>query len=96
MSVDELIDFGENEAENRDLVVWLHGYMDPYEGEIDTARYSKEHIIETCERLRCVIDLSRLPEPEECLDDMARAAESALEENKENNLEGEHEEEIPF
>lgn len=96
MSVDELIDFGENEAENRDLVVWLHGHMDPYEGEIDTARYSKEHIIETCERLRCVIDLSRLPEPEECLDDMARAAESALEENKENNLEGEHEEEIPF
>ena len=96
MSVDELIDFGENEAENRDLVVWLHGYMDPYEGEIDTARYSKEHIIETCERLRCDIDSSRLPEPEECLDDMALAAESALEENKENNLEGEHEEEIPF
>lgn len=96
MSVDELIDFGENEAENRDLVVWLHGYMDPYEGEIDTARYSKEHIIETCERLRCDIDLSRLPEPEECLDDMARAAESALEENKENNLEGEHKEEIPL
>lgn len=96
MSVDELIDFGENEAENRDLVVWLHGYMDPYEGEIDTARYSKEHIIETCERLRCDIDLSRLPEPEECLDDMARAVESALEENKENNLEGEHKEEIPL
>ena len=96
MSVDELIDFGENEAENCDLVVWLHGYMDPYEGEIDTARYSKEHIIETCERLRCDIDSSRLPEPEECLDDMALAAESALEENKENNLEGEHEEEIPF
>lgn len=94
--VDELIDFGENEAENRDLVVWLHGYMDPYEGEIDTAKYSKEHIIETCERLRCDIDLSRLPEPEECLDDMARAAESALEENKENNLEGEHKEEIPL
>lgn len=46
MSVEELIDFGETEAENRDLVVWLHGYMDPYEGEIDTARYSKEHIIE--------------------------------------------------
>lgn len=64
--------------------------------EVDTARYSKEHIIETCERLRCDIDLSRLPEPEECLDDMARAAESALEENKENNLEGEHKEEIPL
>lgn len=42
MSVEELIDFGETEAENRDLVVWLHGYMDPYEGEIDTAKYSKE------------------------------------------------------
>lgn len=27
---------------------------------------------------------------------MARAAESALEENKENNLEGEHKEEIPL
>ena len=38
----------------------------------------------------------QLPEPEESLDDMARAAELALEENKENGLEGEHEEEIPF
>ena len=46
MSVDDLIDLGETEAENRDMVVWLHGYMDPYEGEIDTARYSKERIIE--------------------------------------------------
>ncbi|WP_432315865.1 hypothetical protein [Collinsella aerofaciens] len=44
MSVEELIDFGETEAENRDLVVWLHGYMDPYEGKIDTTRYSKEEI----------------------------------------------------
>lgn len=65
-------------------------------GDVDTARYSKEHIIETCERLGFDIDFSRLPEPEECLDDMARAAESALEENKENSLEGEHGEEIPF
>lgn len=96
MSVEELIDFGETEAEERDLEVWLHGYMDPYEGEIDTARYSKEQIIEICERLGFDIKFSRLPEPEECLDDMARAAESALEENKENDLEGEHEEEIPF
>lgn len=96
MSVDELIDFGESEAENRDLVVWLHGYMDPYEGEIDTARYSKEYIIESCEQVGFDIDFSRLPEPEESLDDMARAAESALEEKKENGLEGEHEEEIPF
>lgn len=96
MSVDELIDFGESEAENRDLVVWLHGYMDPYEGEIDTARYSKEYIIESCEQVGFDIDSSRLPEPEESLDDMARAAESALEEKKENGLEGEHEEEIPF
>lgn len=45
MSVDELIDFGENEAEERDLEVWLHGYMDPYEGEIDTARYSMAEIV---------------------------------------------------
>lgn len=96
MSVVELIELGEDEAENRDLVVWRYGYMDPYEGEIDTARYSKEHIIEVCERLGCDIDFSRLPEPEECLDDMARAAESALEENKESDLEGEHEGEIPF
>lgn len=44
MSVEGLIDFGETEAENRDLVVWLHGYMDPYEGKIDTTRYSKEEI----------------------------------------------------
>lgn len=42
MSVDELIGLGETEADDRELVVWLHGYMDPYEGEIDTARYSKE------------------------------------------------------
>lgn len=96
MSVEELIDFGESEAENRDLVVWLYGYMDPYEGEIDTARYSKEHIIEACEQIGFDIDFSSLPEPEESLDDMARAAELALEENKENGLEGEHEEEIPF
>ena len=42
MSIDELIGLGEREAEDRELVVWLHGYMDPYEGEIDTAKYSKE------------------------------------------------------
>lgn len=47
MSIDELIELGENEAENRELVVWLHGYMDPYEGEINTAKYSKEEIVET-------------------------------------------------
>ena len=46
MSVEELIDFGETEDEDRDLVVWLNGYMDPYEGEIDTTRYSKEEIVE--------------------------------------------------
>lgn len=46
MSVEELIDFGENEAEGRELVVWLQGYMDPYEGEIDTARYSGAEIVE--------------------------------------------------
>lgn len=46
MSVEELIDFGETEAENRDLVLWLQGYMDPYEGEIDTAKYSKAEIVD--------------------------------------------------
>lgn len=45
MSVEELIDFGETEAEERDLEVWLHGYMDPYEGDIDTARYSMAEIV---------------------------------------------------
>lgn len=44
MSVDELIALGETEADDRELVVWLHGYMDPYEGKIDTARYSKEEV----------------------------------------------------
>lgn len=46
MSVEELIELGENEAEDRELVVWLQGYMDPYEGKIDTTRYSKEEIVE--------------------------------------------------
>lgn len=46
MSVEELIDFGETEAENRDLVLWLQGYMDPYEGEIDTAKYSRAEIVD--------------------------------------------------
>lgn len=46
MSVEELIGLGENETEGRELVVWLHGYMNPYEGEIDTARYSKDQLPE--------------------------------------------------
>lgn len=46
MSVDELIGLGENEAENRELVVWLHGYMNPYDGEIDTAKYSMAEIVD--------------------------------------------------
>lgn len=46
MSVEELIDFGETEAENRDLVLWLQGYMDPYEGEIDAAKYSRAEIVD--------------------------------------------------
>lgn len=37
---------GEKEAEDRELVVWLQGYMDPYEGKIDSTRYSKEEIVE--------------------------------------------------
>lgn len=47
MSVVELIELGEKEAENRELVVWRYGYMDPYEGKIDTAKYSKEQILTT-------------------------------------------------
>ena len=46
MSVDKLMGLGESEAENRELVVWLHGYLDPYEGNIDTARYSMDEITE--------------------------------------------------
>ena len=46
MSVEELIELGEDEAENRDLVVWRYGYMDPYEGGINTVKYSKEEIVE--------------------------------------------------
>lgn len=46
ISIDELIELGEREAENRELVVWFDGYMDPYEGEIDTTKYSKEDITE--------------------------------------------------
>ena len=42
MSVEELIELGESKAEDRELEIWLHGYMDPYESEIDTAKYSKE------------------------------------------------------
>lgn len=47
MSVDELIGLGEDEAEGRELVVWLNGYMDPYEGQIDTARYSGAEVAQT-------------------------------------------------
>lgn len=46
MSVDELIELGESKAENRELVVWLNGYMDSYEGEIDTAKYSRAEIVD--------------------------------------------------
>lgn len=46
MSVEELIDFGETEAENRDLVLWFQGYMDPYEGGIDTTKYSMAEIVD--------------------------------------------------
>lgn len=45
MSVEQIIEFGENEADNRELVVWRYGYMDPYEDNIDTANYSKEKIL---------------------------------------------------
>lgn len=44
LSIDELIELGEIEAENRDLVVWLHGYMDPYEGKIDLSKFSIEQV----------------------------------------------------
>ncbi len=43
-TIDELIELGEIEAENRDLVVWLHGYMDPYEGKIDLSKFSIEQV----------------------------------------------------
>lgn len=46
MSVEELIGLGENEAEDRELVVWLNGYMDPYEGVMDTAKYARAEIID--------------------------------------------------
>lgn len=45
MSVEELIELGESKAEDRELEIWLHGYMDPYEGEIDTAKYSRAEIV---------------------------------------------------
>lgn len=44
---DEPIEVGENEAENRELVIWLNGYMDPYEGQIDTSRYSGAEVVQT-------------------------------------------------
>ena len=44
MSIDELIELGENEADDRELVVWRDGYMDPYEGEIDLTKYTVEQI----------------------------------------------------
>lgn len=96
MSVEELIELGESKAEDRELEIWLHGYMDPYEGEIDTARYSKEYIIEACELIGLDVDSSRLSETEESLDVMAQAAESALKENKDSRYEGEYEEELPL
>lgn len=46
MSGEALIGFDENEAEDRMPVVWLNGYMDPYEGEIDTAKYSRAEIVD--------------------------------------------------
>ncbi len=45
MSVEELIELGESETEDRELVVWRWGFMAPYEGEIDTAKYSKDQIL---------------------------------------------------
>lgn len=46
MSVEELIELGESKAEDRELEIWLHGYMDPYEDEIDTTRYSRTEIVD--------------------------------------------------
>ena len=46
MSVWELIRLGERMANERDLAFWFDGYMDPYEGEIDTVKYSKKEIVE--------------------------------------------------
>ena len=46
MSVEELIELGESKAEDRELEIWLHGYMDPYEGKIDTTRYSRTEIVD--------------------------------------------------
>lgn len=37
---------GQRKAENREPVVWLNGYMDPYEGEIDTAKYPRAEIVD--------------------------------------------------
>lgn len=45
MSVAELIELGESETEDRELVVWRRGFMASYEGEIDTAKYSKDQIL---------------------------------------------------
>lgn len=45
MSVAELIELGESETEDRELVVWRWGFMASYEGEIDTAKYSKDQIL---------------------------------------------------
>ena len=54
----------------------------------------REHIIEACERFGLDVDFARLLEPEECLDDMAQAVESALDGVDEYEHESEHEEEI--
>lgn len=37
--------FSDTSAEPHEMEVWLHGYMDPYEGEIDTAKYSMAEIV---------------------------------------------------
>ena len=54
-----------------------------------------EHIAEACERVGIDIDFSRASEPEESLDDMAQAAESALE-DVDGYTRGAPEEEILF
>ena len=55
-----------------------------------------EHIAEACERFGFDIDFSRASGPEESLDDMAQAAESALVDAGEYEYEDGYEEEIPW
>lgn len=54
-----------------------------------------EHIAEACERVGIDIDSFFPPEPEESLDDMAQAVESAFVDADEYEYEDGHEEEIP-